>query len=287
MHYERKIPETMFLLKFTHCYVFVFLLFLFTSPATAALESKVIHHQDGSITVSAQKMKLRGFLDELAEVTGIEIYLIGGLHTESVYVDFNRASLQTVLRRVLKGSSYAIVSNGSDRNDRNKIFTLSDALSKAPTGAVASQSTAQKAIEKRPYLSRGHNATRSLDPIFQSKRGDSVAIVSEGAAAHAERSTPDHRGIASASAEPAMDENAVTKESENVIRNNAASGIDEREKQILVYEHRIEELQARIESGASDRHYDHWSKIRGSKYIQHDSEQLSEYQDRLDELRSQ
>jgi hypothetical protein len=40
----------------------------------------------------------------------------------------------------------------------------------------------------------------------------------------------------------------------------------------------------RIESGESDRHYEHWSQYRDPRYLVHDREHLEHYREKLDDL---
>ncbi len=93
-----------------------FILFFFgISISGASVKSSVLEYENGMVSCSSKKISVVSFLEELAGVSNIEIYILSRLKDHALSVDFKQVPVMEALSRLLRGYSFALVyAEGSD-----------------------------------------------------------------------------------------------------------------------------------------------------------------------------
>ena len=79
------------------------------SISGASVKSSVLEYENGMVSCSSKKISVVNFLEELAGVSNIEIYILSRLKDHALSVDFQQVPVMEALCRLLRGYSFALV----------------------------------------------------------------------------------------------------------------------------------------------------------------------------------
>jgi hypothetical protein len=79
------------------------------SISMASVKSSIIEYENGMVSCRSNKISVVSFLEELAGVSNIKIYILSPLKDYALPVDFQQVPVMEVISSLLRGYSFALV----------------------------------------------------------------------------------------------------------------------------------------------------------------------------------
>jgi hypothetical protein len=298
MRFDKVRIKTFFILIFLGVSLLGMQILAWASPG-----KMVLALDDGRFTVKGNQVPIADLLQEISEASGARIFLFDPIETTRINVDLEARDLQEVLRTILRGHNYALLFGDTEAEKGLRMMVAREHSELQPGQAVVT-----KKLRDGPSLS-----TRRLSSSLQRNRrmgspnsvrrvtkrdfgrgsaeaGNQNSTMEQRKSVRGVRKTFETRSAASgqSSKEVALTstEKTAGEQSQMVdapVQTDASPSpsLASREDQIIQM---IETLEWRIESGQSDRDYDKWAGIKGSRFVQHDEERLAYYEMELQRL---
>lgn len=286
------------------CLLLLVLVIFPASTVRASLGDGDMRYEDGFVTVKGQDLNAMDLLDRISKAANIRIFIFDAFKPGRISLDIEERPLETFIRSVLNGHSFAVLYFSEDLSGLVANFGANMSLSPASLKETAttmrvegvSGGTAKRVGTTRDVVYGG--ALTSRPPVPQS--GLSGQPIEGGVFLWKDRDHSWFRQGGAGSAlgvgqgefyagesdivaktanptEPGYKETGIA----SPVHFPDTPGLTGRDQLIV----RIEYLKERIASGESDAFYKKWEPIKGP-YVTHDRVLLEHYEERLRNLKT-
>lgn len=283
----------------------VFILFIFfISRSSASVNTPVLEYDNGMVSCSSNGISIISFLENLADISHIEIYVSTKLQDTVLPVDFQQLPVMEAVSRLLKGYSFALIYSGNSQGSgkvylydkRNREFgdtgsSLSSSKSMAADKrAMSSENEVPEGFDQKEtssnrkymvvsgnstpnnFIRGGRNegskkSTASERHVDQDSYGN-VSANSNNTSIISE-SQNSSKALSTEEIDPVQSGNTQSDDSQ-LLQSAGDYGYDssdqmaQREAALI---NKIRELENDIESGEADQFYDFWTQKKDPKFI--------------------
>lgn len=282
------------------------------SNLTASTTSPVLEYNKGLVSCSSENISLIGFLEKLADIGYIEIYVTSKLEDYNIPVDYEQVPVQEVVSSLLRGYSFAVIyTEKSETRGKVYLYDKKTSLDQNNNIVYSNNALNSKLLKKHNgpreryndfpegyHELEDRNISEKNEPIKNSFKNDSrlsskldsgfVGSKTSNSSYSASAKNIRNSSTGVSVLDPISEQTNNSKEN-NIQSVKSASNfqyayLDEDEKKIKYLESKIEKLEKDIESGRADEFYDFWTQSRDPMFVYNHWDDLERCKRKLAEL---